>query len=204
MVDVSREPRQERSRRSSSRILAAARAVLAERGLDGFSVQEVAERAEVSVGNVYRRYTGRDQLLACVREEVLAELAADTRANLATLRGADLDTVLRTFVHSVSVGLSRPERLFSAVMARPAATEPERAGALARIHALYAAFHEAATASGEVVADDAVVATVHELLLGLLTRRLRGEYAFAETVSWDEMEEGAIALALRCLKIPSA
>jgi AcrR family transcriptional regulator len=62
----------ERNRR---RVLAAAREVLAERGVDA-GLDEVARRAGVGIGTVYRRFPDRDALVGAVLEELTDELVA--------------------------------------------------------------------------------------------------------------------------------
>jgi AcrR family transcriptional regulator len=61
-----------RNRRS---VLGAARSLFAERGLD-VGMDEIAERAGVGVGTVYRHYPSKAQLADAVFEEVLDEVAA--------------------------------------------------------------------------------------------------------------------------------
>jgi AcrR family transcriptional regulator len=58
--------------RNRARLLAAARAVFAERGLDA-TMDEVARRAGVGVGTAYRRFRNRDDLIAALFEERLDE-----------------------------------------------------------------------------------------------------------------------------------
>ena len=56
--------------RNRARLLVAARAVFAERGLDA-TMDEVARRAGVGVGTAYRRFRNRDDLIAALFEERL-------------------------------------------------------------------------------------------------------------------------------------
>jgi AcrR family transcriptional regulator len=65
------------ARRNRERILKAARAVFADQGIDA-QIDDVAKRAKVGVGTVYRHYPTKEQLLdAIVREhfEAIAEMA---------------------------------------------------------------------------------------------------------------------------------
>ena len=56
------------ARRNRERILKAARAVFADQGIDA-QIDDVAKRAKVGVGTVYRHYPTKEQLLdAIVRE----------------------------------------------------------------------------------------------------------------------------------------
>src|SRR3954471_9852763 len=67
------------------RILAAAREVYAERGID-VTLDDVAERAGVGIGTVYRKYRNKDALLDELFEERVRELA-----ELAEASSADTD-----------------------------------------------------------------------------------------------------------------
>lgn len=62
-----------------ARILAAARSLLAERGLD-LEVDAIAERAAVSVGALYSHFTNRDALVRAVLGQTLDEAMTRFRA----------------------------------------------------------------------------------------------------------------------------
>ncbi len=61
--------------RNRQRILAAAREVFTERGLDA-SLDEIARRAGVGVGTVYRRFADKEQLVDALFAERVEEIAA--------------------------------------------------------------------------------------------------------------------------------
>jgi AcrR family transcriptional regulator len=67
-----RPPLQARSRRTLARIMDASHALIAERGRDGVTVQDVVARARVSVGSFYARFAGREALLSYLDEELAA------------------------------------------------------------------------------------------------------------------------------------
>jgi AcrR family transcriptional regulator len=68
--------------RNRARLLAAAKDVFAERGLDA-TMDEVARRAGVGVGTAYRRFRNRDDLIAALFEQRLDEFIALLQAALA-------------------------------------------------------------------------------------------------------------------------
>ena len=71
------------AQRNRERILAAARELFAERGIDT-TLDDVADRAGVGVGTVYRRYPNKDALLDELFEEGITEfvtLADESLAN---------------------------------------------------------------------------------------------------------------------------
>ncbi|MBX0328550.1 TetR/AcrR family transcriptional regulator [Oscillochloris sp. ZM17-4] len=78
--------------RNMERVLQAAQELFAERGPD-VKMEEIAQRAGVGVGTIYRRFPSKDQLFAAVREAVcqstrhcLAQAADDTHDPLEQLR----------------------------------------------------------------------------------------------------------------------
>ncbi|HEX3608484.1 MAG TPA: TetR/AcrR family transcriptional regulator [Solirubrobacterales bacterium] len=78
-----RETRAEKQARTRAELLATAAAVFAQRGYDGASVEEIAERAGYSHGAVYSNFAGKADLFLAVFEDYMAgraqELAATQR-----------------------------------------------------------------------------------------------------------------------------
>ncbi len=82
--------------RNRQRILAAARELFAERGLD-VSVEQIAARAGVGMGTLYRRFATKDELIDAIAQERLTEyMQAIQRA----ASHADGWTGLRLFLES--------------------------------------------------------------------------------------------------------
>jgi len=61
-----------------TRILSAARAVFAERGLD-MEVNEIAERAGVGVGTLYRHFANRDDMVCAILMQTFEDEADSSR-----------------------------------------------------------------------------------------------------------------------------
>jgi AcrR family transcriptional regulator len=80
-----RENRAEKQARTRAELLATAAGVFGERGYDGASVEEIAERAGYSHGAVYSNFAGKEDLFLAVFEEYMAARArelAETQASL--------------------------------------------------------------------------------------------------------------------------
>lgn len=73
-IELNRRPLRADAARNRLKILAAARQVFAERGFDA-PLDEIAERAGVGVGTVYRRFHDKDALIDALFEERLGEIA---------------------------------------------------------------------------------------------------------------------------------
>ena len=75
-VSAPSRPRRADAERNRARILAAASELFAQRGLDA-SMPELAERAGVGVGTLYRAFPDKDHLLGAVMAERLRWLAGE-------------------------------------------------------------------------------------------------------------------------------
>lgn len=64
----------------SSEILQSLRAVFAEKGFDGASMQDLARAAGISVGNFYRYFPSKDAIIAGIAGQELAALEGDFSA----------------------------------------------------------------------------------------------------------------------------
>jgi AcrR family transcriptional regulator len=82
-------------------VLAAAEDVLAADGFDEFTMTAVAERAGVSVGAIYRRFDGREQLLAAVKDRLLSRLEEDLAERLSTA-DSSLEGVVNAFATTIA------------------------------------------------------------------------------------------------------
>lgn len=58
------------------RILSSAEALIAQRGFHGISMLQVAKKANVATGTIYRYFADKETLLRCVHEERLRDAAA--------------------------------------------------------------------------------------------------------------------------------
>ncbi len=130
MVIGSGQAKGERSdaRLNRERILAAACEVFAERGLDG-EIREVAERASVAVGTIYRHFENREALLVAL----LLETKRDLLHRLASAaRREHPETALRAGIRSFAQVCERFGSL----------TEALFAGRLENLHGGHAEFTE--------------------------------------------------------------
>jgi AcrR family transcriptional regulator len=142
--------------RNYQRILDAAREVLGESGADA-GMEEIAARAGVGVGTVYRRFASKDALIGELLRLALEELMAAVDRSLARTDGRGLEELLRAFGQSFA-DHARYANLFLERPANDAATRRVRA-AIGELTARAAA---AGTVSPDVTAGD-----VMALVLGM-------------------------------------
>ncbi|GAA3310508.1 TetR family transcriptional regulator [Streptomyces cinereospinus] len=105
-----REPRQARSTATLARVLRAAEDIASSDGLEEMTITGVAERAGVAVGTIYRRFEGREQLIAALtdrmlqrREEYVAAQLRDAEPSLSGVMDAYAHALLRSFSDSNSL-----------------------------------------------------------------------------------------------------
>ncbi|SFA62361.1 transcriptional regulator, TetR family [Rhodococcoides kroppenstedtii] len=149
---------QERLDAARSRIVTAALSLVAERGYAACGVAEVAARAGIGVGTVYRYFPGKGDLLAEVfRDACTREVTAATAAgNSAAATGTHADSVLaavRTFCERAC----RAPTLAYALLAEPidALVETERLAFRRSFADVLAAAIRAAVRDGELPDQDA-------------------------------------------------
>lgn len=146
--------------RNRARILDAARALVAETGVDA-PVDEVARRAGVAVGTLYRHFPAKDDLVAAVVADSVERIAAMAEAALAEAdAGAEPGPVLDRLFRAVAEGHAT-DRVFKAATGRleaPVEYAETLAGAApgsppARAAAAIAALLDRARAAGAVRPD---------------------------------------------------
>jgi AcrR family transcriptional regulator len=76
--ELADKPLRADARRNREKVLAAARAVFSEQGVDA-QMDDVARRADVGVGTVYRHFPTKDALLQALTEELFDVIAAHAR-----------------------------------------------------------------------------------------------------------------------------
>jgi AcrR family transcriptional regulator len=87
-----RQPRQERSKVSLDRVLAAGAEVLVEGGYPAFTINEIARRAGASTGLIYARFEHKAALFEAVMLREMTRMVDEENAALDTLARKDLPT----------------------------------------------------------------------------------------------------------------
>jgi len=104
-----RQPLQSRSRASLSRMLAAARRLLIERGSDDFALSDVSRVGRVSIGSIYHRFESKEELLRAVHRELMKDLHAEQSAMVAAVCATahDLPGMLAMLIDAMAEFLKR-------------------------------------------------------------------------------------------------
>jgi AcrR family transcriptional regulator len=119
MTDVTvRPPKQKRSQASLERVLGASMKLLEDKGFDAFTIQDVSQRADVSVGAIYARFGSKENLLREVHRHAMESLRPQHEAVGAveeTPTGAPREVVAQA-VHMIADIFRGSEPLLRAFM----------------------------------------------------------------------------------------
>jgi len=179
------DPARRRAVEQSRRIVAVAREIIAEAGVDGLTVQNVRARTGLSLRAFYQRFVGKDDLLLAVFEETLRDAATAFAAETAGV--ADPAAKLRMlvtgiFTRGISDDVLKQSVPLSREHLRLAESRPDELRyALEPLTVLLASYLAAGMAAGVVRETDArrlavlvlnlVFAQVHAVLLGTAAER---------------------------------
>ena len=111
-VETPEKPLRADARRNREKVLAAARAVFSEQGVDA-QMDDVARRADVGVGTVYRHFPTKEALLNALSDEVFAVVAVYVRTLMT------LDDPWEAFTRAMWFGAEKTagDRAFSEILA---------------------------------------------------------------------------------------
>ncbi|MEV0748207.1 MULTISPECIES: TetR/AcrR family transcriptional regulator [Streptomyces] len=125
-----RAPKQERSQRSFELALDTTLELLAEKGYAGFALTEVSKRSGVSIGSIYTRVDGRDDLLRAAQSRFQERMLAEHRSLAEPDRwvGVPLEELLPRLIAEFAELLERQGRVLGAFLQR-GAVDPEVARA---------------------------------------------------------------------------
>lgn len=139
------------ARRNRDQLIDAARTLFAERGVR-VPIEEIAKRAEVGVGTLYRRFPDRDALVRAVLGDSMRHLGAQARA----CRDAEPDgwrALVRFMTGCVEERVGGPLSFYGPGLAEVLRADPELLAVRQEMIQAVAALVETAQAEGSVRAD---------------------------------------------------
>lgn len=124
----------EESEARTERILASAAALASEGGFEAVRIRDVAARADVALGTLYKRFRGKDEILMAVLERELGHLETAAEWFRAQGRESYLARAL-AFFDPVTQGLCARERFTGAVLRAVVSGEAGITDKVGRFHA---------------------------------------------------------------------
>lgn len=131
MTTAAKPPLRRDAQRNRDRIVAATRAAFQERGLD-VGVDEIARRAGVGMGTLYRHFPNKDALIDAIVDARFAELTGAAERALEAARAWD---GVEGFL-AVAVELQATDRGFKDALAARGRDEPRVKAARRKLHAV--------------------------------------------------------------------
>lgn len=198
-----RPPQQARSRAALQKLLTAAEEVLVSQGLAGFTIAAVAEHAGVSVGGVYRRFAGKEQLLDAVLDALLMRVL-DTVA--ASLKNAEpsLFGVVSAFADALATSFMQNGQVASILASAERTPEAQQRGAHVRT-AVQRLFLDAAAPYGHQIARSAqstALTTVLRTIVATAAHRAAVIQWWPDGMSWAEWAREITDMATAYLTTP--
>jgi len=120
-----RAPRQDRSRRTLTRLAAAAGSLFAERGYEGTTVGDIAGRARCSVGAFYARFNDKESLFLHLHDQQCGQLLQriEFLCDLFRAENASLEVMVRQTVRALFV-FADDRRAMTRVFIQRSGTDP--------------------------------------------------------------------------------
>lgn len=194
-----RPPQQARSRESLQKVLAAAEHVLASQGFEELTVAAVAEQAGMSVGAIYRRFSGKNQLLYAVKDQLLGQLESGVGEALGSAEPG-LRGVVGAFTRALAGTFARHDRIFSELLDSQRAEGRDRG--LQALAAIQRDFVEAAQPCLEEIRradrEEAIRMTSRTIIGSCVHRAASGRF-WSDGLSWDVWARETTEMALAYL-----
>ncbi|REG49011.1 TetR family transcriptional regulator [Paraburkholderia sp. BL6669N2] len=111
-------PLQRRSREALAKIISAAELLLRTEGIDGFSIAAVAEKAGLPVGNIYRRFRAKEDILAVIKQEVTDRIEQAVIQRLQEEQFTDIRRLVAALVDVLVKSFCRDEALHKVLFDR--------------------------------------------------------------------------------------
>ena len=193
-------PQQERSRAALARIVQAAEKILRKDGIDGFSMAAVAEAADLPIGNIYRRFKGKDELLQAIKLDVTSRIEEAVAGRLSQQQFSDIPGVVRGFAGAISKTFAGDETLYRTMFdSRTRNSALDRIGSSGRLR-IFARYREALLPFlGSVPKGRAEIlarVSFHLFAVALLGKARNNDEALTD-LSWKALatEAGTAAIA---------
>jgi AcrR family transcriptional regulator len=153
------EARKARNEVYRAHILEVAEAVFADRGFDSAKLQDISERAGLSMGTIYAIFPGKDELFRAILDEKGQELLGVVRAVVAQ-PAAPLDKLLALIAAYIDYFVAHPSflrmhlRAGTSWVVSPEPDADSRARVWQEVHALQAQIFRDGIAAGVFVDED--------------------------------------------------
>lgn len=185
-------------------MLNSAEHVLMTGGLDNFTMAAVAQHAGVSIGAVYRRFAGKEQLLDAVKDRILSQLEDELAAALRDAAGQDVAAVVAAYTMTLAVGFDRYSQVIPFLIQRTGSVSVERAKQM--LDTLERLFVAAASAHlGEIRhADPELALVIAARTIASAAIHRTATLSWWSGVSWEIWQAEVTDMGIRYLTMPGS
>lgn len=187
-----RRPVQERSRAALARIITAAAEVLARKGNDGFSMAEIAEAAGLPVGNIYRRFEGKDSIVQAISLDTSQRLEGLIRERLLGQRFASAGAVVAELAAVMATLSEQNEALFRVLFSYPMSSAVSREIVLTGRRRLVSHYREAVSGFLQHHPEprrDVVIGISYHIVASAIVSKSRGDDPTLIEISWSNLAQ---------------
>lgn len=196
-------PVQERSRAALARIVAAATEVLVRKGNDGFSMAEIAAAADLPVGNLYRRFSGKDSIVEAIKLEAIGRLETVVRERLSGQSFANAGQVVAELAASMARVSEQNEALHRVLFSYPMATPMLRAIGLAGRGRVFAHYRRGVLGFLDDLPEhrrEIVIGVSYQIIASAFVGKSRGDDPILLEISWSALAQEVTKAAVGYLR----
>ncbi len=187
-----RRPVQERSRAALARIISAASEVLVRKGNDGFSMAEIAEAAGLPVGNIYRRFEGKDSIVQAISLDTFRRLEDLVRSRLEGQQFASAGAVVAQLAASMATLSKQDEALLRVLFSYPMTSAVSRGLVLTGRRRLVSLYKGAVSGFLQDLPEprrDIVIGMSYHIVASAIVSKSRGDDPTLIDISWRDLAQ---------------
>ena len=185
-------PVQERSRIALARIIAGASEVLVREGHDSFSMAAIAEAAGLPVGNIYRRFKGKDSIVQAISLDTFTRLEGIVRDRMQGHHFASAREVVAELAAAMAVTSEQNEGLFRVLLSYPITSADLREIVLAGRRRLVSIYKDAVSGFLQDMPEprrDLVIGMSYHIVAAAILSKSRGDDPTLNEISWSDLAE---------------
>jgi len=184
-------PQQNRSRETRARIIAAADSLLREQGVDGFSIAGIASSTGIPIGNIYRRFEGKDDILQALKDAVASRIAVAVSSAVQTSSKHDLSSFVEAFADAIMGVFSSDEELHRALF-DPRVASPKMLETGQNVRATIYSHFRTGLSSHIRELDSEVIETASKVAFSIITNaaltKVRGQDPVMRDFTWADIK----------------
>lgn len=195
-------PRQQRSRDALAKIVEAAEHILRAEGPDGFSMAAVAHVSGLPVGNIYRRFRSREDILLALKDDVTSRVERAVLEKVGN-RFARVDDFVSDFVRAFVNTFAQDETIHRALFdprLRTPAMEQVGYSARRRIFLHYSGKMREFLSAEDATKAETIIAVSFNIVAYAVVGRAAGVDPLLKAFSWETIAAEYTSAAIGYIK----